>query len=126
MALIYHGCFTINADGTNKLISPGEKCLTPTFQCFWKDTKDVRSVVKTRSISASQLTVSTEDCKYYFKKATYRPMDFMHRKVYYKSIRSVLYYLIFTVILLYIVHNGNILTGSRNKRRQFERKHKQF
>ena len=69
MALIYHGCFTKNADGTNKLIGPGEKCLTSTAQCFWKDPKDVRSVVKTRSQSANQPTVSTEDYKYYFQKS---------------------------------------------------------
>ena len=68
MVLIYHGCFTKNADGTNKLIGPGEKCLTPTAQCFWKDPKDVRSGVKTRSQSANQLTVSSEDYEYYFKK----------------------------------------------------------
>ena len=68
MVLIYHGCFTKNADGTNKLIGPGEKCLTPTAQCFWKDPKDVRSGVKTRSQLANQLTVSTEDYEYYFKK----------------------------------------------------------
>ena len=68
MELIYHGCFTKNADGTNKLIGPGEKCLTPTAQCFWKDPKDVRSRVKTRSQSANQPTVSTEDYEYYFQK----------------------------------------------------------
>ena len=68
MALIYHGCFTKNADGTKKLIGPGEKCLTPTAQCFWKDPKDVRSGVKTRSQSVNQPTVSTEDYKYYFLK----------------------------------------------------------
>ena len=106
MVLIYHGCFTKNADGTNKLIGPGEKFLTPAAQCFWKDRKDVRCGVKTRSQSANQPTVSTEDYKYYFfKKATNRPMDFRNRKVYYESNRSVLYCLIFTVILSYIVHN---------------------
>ena len=26
-----------NADGTNKIINAGEKCLTPTNECFWKD-----------------------------------------------------------------------------------------
>ena len=68
MALNYHGCFTKNAAGTNKLIGPGEKCLTHTAQCFWKDPEDVRSGVKTRSQLANQLTVSTEDYQYYFKK----------------------------------------------------------
>ena len=69
MALIYHGCFTKNADSTNILIGPGEKCLTPTAQCFWKDPKDVRSGVKTRSQLANQLTVNIEDYEYYLKKS---------------------------------------------------------
>ena len=60
------------------------------------------------------------------KKATDRPMDFRHRKVYYESIRSVRYCLIFTVMLSYIVHKGNILTDSRNERRHFERKQNQL
>ena len=59
MALIYHGCFTKKADGTNKLIGPREKCLIPTAQCFWKDPKNVRSGIKTLSI---------EDYQYYFPK----------------------------------------------------------
>ena len=68
MALIYHGCLSKNADDTNKLIGPGEKCLTPTAQCFWKDPKDVCCGVKTRSQSVNQSTVSTEDHEYYFLK----------------------------------------------------------
>ena len=68
MMLIYHGCFTKNADGTNKIIGPGEKCLIPTAQCFWKDPEDVRSGVKTRSQLKNQPTVSIEDYQYYFQK----------------------------------------------------------
>ena len=68
MALIYHVCFTKNTDGTNKLIGPGEKCLIPTAQCFWKDPKYVRSGVKMHSQSTNQSTVSTEDYEYYFQK----------------------------------------------------------
>ena len=59
MVLIYHGCFTKNADSTNKLIGPGEKCLTLTAQCFWKDPKDVHSGVKTCSRWTNQPTMST-------------------------------------------------------------------
>ena len=68
MMLVYHGCFTKNADGTNKIIGPGEKCLIPTAQCFWKDPEDVRSGVKTRSQLKNQPTVSIEDYQYYFQK----------------------------------------------------------
>ena len=68
MVLIFYGCFTNNADGTNKLIGPGEKCFTPTAQCFWKDPKDVHSGVKTCSQLKNQPTVSTEEYKYCFGK----------------------------------------------------------
>ena len=59
--LVYHGCFTKNADGTSKLIGPGQKCLIPTAKCFLKDPEDVRSGVKTRSQLKNQPTVSIED-----------------------------------------------------------------
>ena len=68
MELIYHGCFTKNADGTNKPIGPGEKCLTPTAQCFQKDPKDVRSGVRTCSQLDNQPTVTIEVYQYYFQK----------------------------------------------------------
>ena len=68
MELIYHGCMTKNADGTNKIIGPGEKCLTPTAQCFWKDHQDIKSSgVKTHNQAARQPTVSTQDYNYYFE-----------------------------------------------------------
>ena len=35
---------------------------------LWKDHQDVRSGIKTRSQSANQPTVSTEDYEYYFQK----------------------------------------------------------
>ena len=46
---IYHGCFLKNADGTNKIIAAGDKCLVATGKCFWKDPSDVKHGVKTRS-----------------------------------------------------------------------------
>ena len=67
MGLIYHGCMTKNADGTNKLIGSGDKCVTSTAQCFWKYPQDVRSGVKTHSQLIKQPTVSTEDCNYHFQ-----------------------------------------------------------
>ena len=67
MELIYHGCMTKNADGKNKIIGHGGKCLTPTAQCFWKDPQNIKSSgVKTRSQAARQPTVSTQDYNYYF------------------------------------------------------------
>ena len=39
-----------NADGTNKLIGPGEKCVIPTDKCSWKNRESMKSSgVKTRS-----------------------------------------------------------------------------
>ena len=72
MELIYHGCMTKNADGTNKIIGPGEKCLTPTAQCFWKDHQDIKSSgVKTHNQAARQPTVSTQDYNYYYYNTVY-------------------------------------------------------
>ena len=56
-----------NADGTNKIFDPGEKCLTPTAQCFWKDPQDIISGVKTCSQASKQSTVSIQDYNYYFE-----------------------------------------------------------
>ena len=50
-------------------------------------------------------------------------MDFWDREACYESIRSFLFCQIFTVMILYIVNNGNILTDGRNERRHFERKY---
>ena len=36
MSAIYHGCMLKNADGTNKIITNTENCITPTDQCLWK------------------------------------------------------------------------------------------
>ena len=68
MELIYHGCMSKNADGSNKIIGPGETCLTLTFQCFWKDRQDVKSSgVKTRSQAAKQPTMRIQDYNDYFE-----------------------------------------------------------
>ena len=66
MALIYHSFLSKNADG--KFIAPGQKCFTPTAQCFWKDPKDICCWVKTRNQSSNQHTVSTGDYEQYFLK----------------------------------------------------------
>ena len=46
---IYHGCFTRNADGTNKLLLKGENCLFSTNNPFWKYPEGIPTGVKTRS-----------------------------------------------------------------------------
>ena len=53
---------TKNTDGSNRLIGPGEKCLVPTDEYFWKDPRDIRScMVKTRSCTRTEPTVSIKD-----------------------------------------------------------------
>ena len=49
MDRLYHGCMLKNAEGTNRIIDAGEKCLVMTRKCFWKDPSDVKNKVKTRS-----------------------------------------------------------------------------
>ena len=47
---IYHGCFTKNADGTNRIITVGERYLCLTSQPFWKFPEDILDLgVKTCS-----------------------------------------------------------------------------
>ena len=56
------------ADGTNKLIGPGEKSLIPTDKCCWKDPEDIKSSgVKTCSQTINQLAVSNRDYNHYIK-----------------------------------------------------------
>ena len=49
MNRIYHGCFTKNVDGTNKIILAGDRCLCPTAKPFWKFPEEFENGVKTRS-----------------------------------------------------------------------------
>ena len=53
MEKIYHVCLTKIADGTNKIIGPGEQCLIPTSNPSWKQPKIVvlrHEVVQTRNL----------------------------------------------------------------------------
>ena len=50
MDKICHGCFPENADGTNRFIAAGEKCIVPTNKCSWEELCEiVKHGVKTRS-----------------------------------------------------------------------------
>lgn len=40
---IYHGCFTKNADGTNKTTAPNVKCLIPINNPFLKQPQDIKN-----------------------------------------------------------------------------------
>ena len=62
MDQIYDGCMTKNVDETNKLIGPGEKCLVPTEECFWKDPWDIKKYkVNTRSCTQKKPTMGIKD-----------------------------------------------------------------
>ena len=68
MDRIYLGCMTQNADGTNRLIGSGEKCLVPTARPFWKYVEDIEtSGVKTRTQYKRQPTVSNKAFDTYFR-----------------------------------------------------------
>ena len=72
----YHGCFTKNADGTNRIILAGERCLCPTLEPFWKFPEYILDFgVKTRSQTKKrQQGVAKETYNQYFdnKKRFYR------------------------------------------------------
>lgn len=57
-----------NADGTNRLIGSGEKCLVPTARPFWQYIEDIPNIgVKTRSQYKMQPTVSNWSFDTYFR-----------------------------------------------------------
>ena len=50
MNQIYHGYFTKNGDGSNKIILAGERCLCPILKPSWKFPENILDLgVKTRS-----------------------------------------------------------------------------
>ena len=61
MAMSYH-----NADGTNKVITGKEKCITPTDKCMWKYPFDVPNRVKTISETKNEPTVDYKEVDKYF------------------------------------------------------------
>lgn len=67
MDCIYHGCFTKNADGTNKIIGHDESCLVPSSKPFWKYTEDIPTGVKTRSQYNKQPLVKVREFDTYFQ-----------------------------------------------------------
>ena len=64
---IYHGCFTKNKYGTNRLIEKDKNCICPTEKPFWKYPEDVSSSVKTRAQEKNQKKISNTLIDKYFK-----------------------------------------------------------
>ena len=64
---VFHGFFNKNRDGTNRLIAPGQKCITPTSEPFWKFPQDITSGVRTRSQEQKQKKVTRTQFKKYFQ-----------------------------------------------------------
>ena len=64
---VFHGCFNKNKDGTNRLIAPGQKCITPTSEPFWKFPQDITSGVRTRCQEQKQKRVTRTQFKKYFQ-----------------------------------------------------------
>ena len=46
---VFHGCFDKNRGSTNRVIAPGEKCITPTSEPIWRYPEDIFARVRTRS-----------------------------------------------------------------------------
>ena len=63
---IYHGCFYKNADGKNKIIKTGDKCLVPTDECFWKDPCEVKHGVKIKSRAKNESRVTLKSFNRYY------------------------------------------------------------
>lgn len=67
MAPLFRGCTYENSNGTRKLIAKGDYCIFRTNKCFWKDSADVNTRIKTRSMTKNKPPVSWETFNNYFK-----------------------------------------------------------
>ena len=68
MERIYHGSMRKNADGTNRLIGPREKCLALTARPYWKYPEDLTDIkVKTRTQYNKQPLVTNTAFNTYFR-----------------------------------------------------------
>ena len=114
MDKIYHGCMKKNADGSNKLIGPGQKFFVPTADCFQKNPSDVKHCkVKTRSHTKKEPTVSIKDYDNLFQtEGTDQSMDTQN-----KFRRQLILLFVVFFLVLFIVNNGNILTDGINERK---------
>ena len=64
---IYHGCFTKNRDGSNRLIEKNKGCLFPTNNPFWKYSQDIPNGVRTQSQEKNQNLVEKGEYNRYFR-----------------------------------------------------------
>ena len=64
MNQIYHGCFSKNADGANRIILAGEKCLCPISQPFRKFPEHILDL-------GVKMRVQTKEGEQYVTKETY-------------------------------------------------------
>ena len=63
----YHGCFTRNKDGTNKLIEKGKSCICPTNSPLWKYPEEADGYVKAHSQERNKQKVTIKEFDQYFK-----------------------------------------------------------
>ena len=68
----FHGCFTKNKDGTNRIIGRAEKCLTQTNCPFWKYPEDINVSVRTPSQEKKQKTWQKETSRNTLKKKIFK------------------------------------------------------
>ena len=78
---VFHGCFTKNKDGTNRIIGRGEQCLTPTSRPFWKYPEDISSSVRNWSQEKKQKKITKREFDKYLKKDIQRWVEADDSKV---------------------------------------------
>ena len=112
---IYHGCFTKNKDGTNRLIEKSKICICPIDKPFWKYPEDVSSGVKTRAQKNQKKISATLFDNYFKQKDIQRWLEADDSElVFFKRIGQ---YICSTMIFFW-VNNRNILTdGGRYRKR---------
>ena len=64
---IYHGYFTKNRDGSNRIIEKNKACLIPTNNPFWNYPENTPSSAKTRSQEKNKKLVKKGEYNRYFK-----------------------------------------------------------
>ena len=117
---VFHGCFNKNRGGTNRLIAPGQKCITSTSKPFWKFPQDITSGVRACSQEQKQKKVTrTQFKKYFQEKDIEKRLNFSENfGINFKQLMNIFIFVRLVGFLIFnIVNNGNILTDGRRYRR---------
>ena len=67
---VYHGCFTKNRAGTNRINGKNKACLFSTSNPFWKHLEDIPCGARTLSQEKNQKLVKKGENNRYFRQKT--------------------------------------------------------